>query len=167
MNKQQGAGLIEVLIALLVLAIGLLGLGALQTQSLRFNNESYFRTQATLLAMDMADRLRANRDYARTNSANYTFTVSDTSTSAINACESSACSPGELAQYDFKQWKDRVEQALPGGTVSLAPVSPPPPPTGVTPPPPTDSQAYKIEISYRATDNTAATPQTFTYRVRI
>lgn len=159
MNKQRGAGLIEVLIALLVLAVGLLGLGALQTQSLKFNNESYFRTQATLLAMDMADRLRSNRDYARTNSGNYTFTVTDSSTAAIDACESTACSPGELAQYDFKQWKDRVEQTLPSGTVSLAPL---PNATGA---PATDSQAYKIEISYQAPDSTSA--QTFSYRVRI
>lgn len=159
MKKQQGAGLIEVLIALLVLAVGLLGLGALQTQSLKFNNESYFRTQATLLAMDMADRLRANQEYARTNSGNYTFTVTDSSTSAIDACESTACSPGELAQYDFKQWKSRVQAALPGGKVSLSPLP------SVTGAPATDSQAYKIEISYQAPDSTSA--QNFIYRVKI
>ena len=64
---QKGYGLIEVLVSVLVLSIGLLGLAGLQTQSLRFNNEAYFRTQATLLAMDMSDRLRTNFETARTN----------------------------------------------------------------------------------------------------
>lgn len=156
MTKQQGAGLIEVLIALLVLAIGLLGLGALQTQSLKFNNESYFRTQATLLAMDMADRLRANKAYARSAPSAYTFTASDQSAVALDACQTGVCAPGALAQYDFKQWRDRVELALPGGQVTLTPD------TSATA---TLWRDYAIQISYRAPDSTS--PQVFIYRVRI
>lgn len=156
MNNQRGVGLIEVLIAVLVLAIGLLGLAGLQSQSLKFNNESYFRTQATLLSMDMADRLRTNRTYARTNTTAYTLATTDTPSGSSTACETSACSPSELAQYDFKQWRDRVEQALPGGTVKLTPIS-----TSST----AIWQDYTIEVSYQASDG--ATTQTFTYRVRI
>lgn len=156
MKNQKGVGLIEVLIAVLVLAIGLLGLAGLQTQSLKFNNESYFRTQATLLAMDMADRLRANRTHARTNTTAYTFATTDTPSGTSTACETGACSPAQLAQYDFKQWRDRVQQALPNGTVKLTPINAAS--TAIW-------QDYAIEISYQASDN--ATPQTFTYRVRI
>ena len=50
----------EVLIAMLVLAIGLLALASLQAQSLKFNHESYVRSQATILAYEIMDRMRAN-----------------------------------------------------------------------------------------------------------
>ena len=50
----------EVLIAMLVLAIGLLGLASLQAQSLRFNHDSYVRSQATILAYEIMDKMRAN-----------------------------------------------------------------------------------------------------------
>ena len=50
----------EVLVAMLVLAIGLLGLASLQAQSLKFNHDSYVRSQSTILAAEMMDRMRAN-----------------------------------------------------------------------------------------------------------
>ena len=56
-----GAGLIEVMIALFVTAIGLLGLAALQGKAQRAELESYQRTQALILLQDMASRMRANR----------------------------------------------------------------------------------------------------------
>lgn len=60
-SRQDGFTLIEVLVALLVLAIGLLGLAALQTQGVRFNHDAAVRTQATNLAQDMLERLRIQR----------------------------------------------------------------------------------------------------------
>lgn len=60
----RGLTLVEILVALLVLSIGLLGLAALQTTSLRFNTSAYYRTQATALAYDLSDRMRANRQAA-------------------------------------------------------------------------------------------------------
>lgn len=56
-----GFSLIEVLIAILVLAIGLLGFALTQTMSLRFANGANQRTQATNLAYDLLDQMRANR----------------------------------------------------------------------------------------------------------
>ena len=60
MNKNTGFTLIEVLIAMLVLAVGLLGLAALQASSLRNAQSAYNRSLATELAYDLADRMRAN-----------------------------------------------------------------------------------------------------------
>jgi type IV pilus assembly protein PilV len=57
---QRGFTLLEVLIALLVLSIGLLGLAALQGVGLRSSQEAYLTSQASLLAYDLADRVRAN-----------------------------------------------------------------------------------------------------------
>lgn len=68
-RRSRGVSLIEVLIAMLVLAIGLLGLAALQAQGLKFNNDAYFRSQATILAQDIMDRMRVNRDHSL--AANY------------------------------------------------------------------------------------------------
>jgi type IV pilus assembly protein PilV len=53
--------LIETLIALLVLSFGLLGMAGLQTYGLRNNNSAYHRSQATLMAYDIVDRMRASR----------------------------------------------------------------------------------------------------------
>lgn len=118
--KQKGAGLIEVLVAVLILAIGLLGLGGLQTQSMKQNRESYYRTQLTLIAADMVDRMRANRTIALT-SDNYKFALTDTPPASANKCETSECSGAELALHDFKQWRDQIETALPGGRGSVEP----------------------------------------------
>lgn len=61
-DAQRGFSLIEVLVAMLILAIGLLGLAALQTQGVRFNHDAYVRTSATVLAYDIVDKMRLNRD---------------------------------------------------------------------------------------------------------
>ncbi|MFY9975420.1 MAG: type IV pilus modification protein PilV [Chromatiaceae bacterium] len=58
---EQGVGLIEILISLLVIAVGLLGMAALQGRAQQSEFESYQRAQALILADDMANRLRANR----------------------------------------------------------------------------------------------------------
>lgn len=153
---QKGFGLIEVLVSVLVLGIGLLGLAGLQTQSLRFNNEAYFRTQATVLSMDMAERLRSNFETARTNSGLYTFTKTQTVPAGGKDCQTSACTAAEIAAYDFKEWRERVEEVLPGGFVAITPEA-----TGSAVP----WQSYVIEIEFSST--ASATDQIFQYRVRI
>ena len=67
-RPERGFSLIEVLVAMLVLAIGLLGLAALQTQGVRFNHDAYVRSNATALAYDIVDKMRINR----ANAASYT-----------------------------------------------------------------------------------------------
>ncbi len=155
-RHQAGFGLIEVLVSVLVLGIGLLGLAGLQAQSLRFNNEAYFRTQATLLAMDMADRLRANFETARTNASVYTLSKTETSPTSVTNCKANACSPTQIAAYDLKEWRERVQEVLPGGLVAVTPES-----TGAAVP----WQGYVIEVEFSSTES--ATDQVFQYRVRI
>lgn len=60
-RRARGFSLLEVLIALLVLAFGLLGFALLQTMNLRFTQSANHRTQATNLAYDLLDQIRANR----------------------------------------------------------------------------------------------------------
>jgi type IV pilus assembly protein PilV len=98
----------EVLVALLVLAIGLLGLAALQTQGLRFNQDAYVRSQATLLAYDIMDTMRARRDQ-----------VADFE--QVPADPGLACDPADSSvNMALSCWFDALGDALPGATASIA-----------------------------------------------
>jgi type IV pilus assembly protein PilV len=119
-NKTQDRGfsMVEVLVALLVLSIGLLGLAALQTTSLQYNTGSYFRTQATFLAYDIIDRMRANSTAIVDADGNgYDQPTSSAVTITVN-CDSSSCTSAELATYDVKKWYDRAVAMLPNATVT-------------------------------------------------
>jgi len=111
-TKDSGFTLLEVLIALLVLSIGLLGLAALQTTGLRSNQMASMRTQATQITYDITDRMRANP--VGTTVGDY---VVDTTThpTAAKDCAAVSCIPAELASYDLDDWKDSL-LLLPGGT---------------------------------------------------
>ncbi len=61
-RRQAGMTLIEVLISVLILVIGLLGLAAMQMQSVKFNDSAKWRSQATFLAYDIVERIRANKN---------------------------------------------------------------------------------------------------------
>ena len=58
---QRGLTLIEVMVAVLVMSIGLLGMASLQLNALRGNTGAFWRSQATWFAYDMSDRLRSNQ----------------------------------------------------------------------------------------------------------
>ncbi|WP_078118297.1 type IV pilus modification protein PilV [Thiosocius teredinicola] len=108
-NKQSGFTLLEVLVAMIVLSIGLLGLSGLQTTSVRSNHSAFLRSQATTLSMDIMDRMRANRDGAIAGSYNIAYATTATSP----GCNLN-CSNGQVAQRDLFQWRSFVER-LPGG----------------------------------------------------
>lgn len=105
-RKETGATLIEVLIAMIVLAIGLLGLAGLQATSIQSNHSAYYRSQATLLSGDLADRMRANRTAALTNAYVIDFPTSSTSNSVT----------GNSAEKDIAEWLNQLAQTLPEGT---------------------------------------------------
>ncbi len=112
-HRHGGFTLIEVLVAVLVLGIGLLGLAGLQTTGLHSNHSANLRTQATLLAYDMTDRMR-------TNWSGYQDGFYNNPTPADHGCvwdssASSACTPLELAEHDVFEWNTTVAQALPSG----------------------------------------------------
>ena len=103
-HSLRGFTIIEVLIAVLVLSLGLLGMAGLQATSLRANTSAAQRGQATLLAYDIIDRMRANRDQALAGS--YVNTAGTTPTTGGTDCQSAAtCDAAEMAAYDLNQWK--------------------------------------------------------------
>jgi len=108
--RTQGFTLIEVLITVVVLSIGLLGLASLQAASLQSNNNSIARSQAAILASDMADRVRAN--IQGRNAGSYHLPAA----AAVGACAiPPGCTAAQLAQNDAAEWNAAITQALAGG----------------------------------------------------
>ncbi len=99
--RAQGFSLIEVLVAVVVLSIGLLGLAALQVSGLRVGQSSFYRAQAAQFASDMADRLRANAGEART--------------CQLALADATPTSPSTTCGRDLAEWRNRL-RSLPGGT---------------------------------------------------
>jgi type IV pilus assembly protein PilV len=127
---QKGFSLVEVLVALLVLSIGLLGLAALQTTSLKYNTDSYFRTQATYFVYDIVDRMRTNSTSV-VDGGTYDVPDAPSATSIIStyqSCKSSTCTcdatavcdTTQLATHDLGKWYERMSQVLPGASNNLA-----------------------------------------------
>ena len=116
--KQKGLGMIEVLVALVIISVSMLGLAALQINSVRFNHQAYLRSQATYLAYDMIDRMRANEPEAEAGS--YTVAINDDSNGST-ACDTGTCSTAAMATYDINQWLSTLKTELPqgDGTVSM------------------------------------------------
>ncbi len=131
LHLNRGFSLIEVLIALVVLAIGLLGLATLQMTSLQFNSDAYLRSQATVLVYDIADRMRINM--TGVVAGNYTVateTDANAKVSSYASCSASggtcdctntgSCSVANMAQYDLGTWYDRLDKTLPGSSAKRA-----------------------------------------------
>jgi type IV pilus assembly protein PilV len=106
----RGLTLLEILIAVLVTSIGLLGLAGLQTAAVRFNTSAYYRSQATSLAYDLADRMRANREAALDGDYD-AIDIDDTPP----ACPVAA-GVGSMAVIDAAAWQNALACALPLGT---------------------------------------------------
>lgn len=97
----RGVSLVEILVTVLVLAIGLLGLAGLQGTSLRNNQGAYARTQATHLAYEIVDAMRANITAARNGGYNIGYGNNPTG--------------GGIAEADLTAWRNRVSGILPAG----------------------------------------------------
>lgn len=104
-SAQSGVGLIEVLIAVLVLSIGFLGIAALQAMSLSTNNSAMARSMATISSYSILDAMRADMGGARAGSYNRT----GTGVVKANACPAAS---GSLAQDQLHQWCAQLAASL-------------------------------------------------------
>lgn len=102
--------MLEVLIAIVVLSIGLLGLAGLQAAGLRNNQNAYLRTIATQQAYDMADRMRANPTAVTGGSYD-----SISGTGSDPGCITASCSSAQMAQFDAYEWNTANQNLLPAG----------------------------------------------------
>ncbi len=100
-RRQRGVGLIEILIAVLLLSIGLLGLASLQMLSLQHSSSAALRTEAVGQSYDLLDRMRANR--AQAIGGRYNLAFGDAPTAS------------DLAAADLASWKAALGASLPDG----------------------------------------------------
>lgn len=126
-KHQDGITLTEVLVAVVVTAIGLLGVARMQTISVRYNHSAYLRSQAASVADSLIERMRVNRDAAIAGS--YNAALTDAPPVAANCIGPGAnCSPAQLAAFDVRLWLLSTQNLLPAGDGSInvdATVTPP------------------------------------------
>lgn len=122
-RKVLGATLVEVLISVLLAAIGLLALAGANVASIRYSKMAQYRGTATMLAADLAERMRANQGGLAGYAVATDFAGQATEPAATTACEgySATCNATDLAAYDKAIWQRLVRSRLPQGSVFVTP----------------------------------------------
>ncbi len=100
-KNQHGFTMLEVLVSMIVIALGLLGYAGLQAASMKNGNTAYLRSQATMLSHDIVERMRVNRTVALAGT--------------YNVAIGSAGGGGGVAGADLLDWKRNLAQSLPAG----------------------------------------------------
>ncbi len=100
-RHQSGVALLEVVITALIMAVGLLGMAAMQLRSVQFNQAAYLRSQASFLAGDMAERMRLDRPNARDGRYDVAYEGQKQGDS--------------LADSEVNDWKTLLSNTLPAG----------------------------------------------------
>jgi type IV pilus assembly protein PilV len=110
-QRQKGFSLVEVLIALIIMSIGMLGIAGLYVQSMQAGRTSMFRHHAVTLAGDVADRIRANPRAG----------IAYMGGGANNNCGAAGayCDIGQMADNDIFLWGQQANDTLPNGTVTI------------------------------------------------
>lgn len=110
-QRQLGFSLVEVLVAVLISSIGILGMASLQLTSLKSTNHSFFRTQASLFSYEIIDDMRANRKAAVNQDYNLSLSqLSDLTNPGAN---------GSIADNEIYQWLRKMSTALPQSKASI------------------------------------------------
>jgi len=138
-KKQNGFTMVELLIALLILAVGLLGMASLMMTSMKSNQSAAMRSQASWLAYDMIERMRLNNDVA-TQTPGYLIAATDAAPADPN-CKANGCSANNVATLDLREWKTQLNQAALTGSVTRA-----------------GDNVYTVSISWQEDSSTACAP---------
>ena len=116
---QRGASLIESLVAVTIMALGVLGVLGMQMRTLADTQTGVRRAQAIRLIEDLSERIKSQPNgigsmpsYARSWDAK-------TETSTDVDCSSTYCDPAAFAEYDLNRWIDNVRASLPLGDASI------------------------------------------------
>ena len=110
-RRQRGFSLVEVLIALVIMSVGMLGIAGLYVHSMQAGRTSLFRHHAVTLAGDVADRIRSNPRAG----------VVYAGTGADFNCVSGVadCDEATMAQHDIFLWQAQADDSLPAGDVAV------------------------------------------------
>jgi len=116
-RRERGFTLIEILVTVIVLAIGLLGIAGLQLTGLRYNHSAYQRSQVIVMTNDITDRMRANRTVALTGA--YDIAIGGAAAAALCEGVGANCSSNAMAGADLAEWKQALSNNLPSGDGSI------------------------------------------------
>jgi|SRR5690554_1832342 len=121
-GREKGITMIEILVTLVIVSIGLLGAAAMVINGLESNRNAYLRTQASILAYDMADRIRANRNNADSYDGfefEYDPDGENDGLPAIPACytNGNACEQGKIYEVDTAVWARSLAGTTGGGSL--------------------------------------------------
>lgn len=122
--RQGGFTLIEVLVAIVVLSFGLLGMVGLQAASLQANRDARLQSSATVLARELAEMMRGNKNQAMLATANpylgqFTSPLAPETPSYCMKVGSSCSTPADVATAQLTEWLARVDAELPGAQVTV------------------------------------------------
>ena len=109
-RQMKGFTMVEVMVAIIVIAIGLLGIAGLQLLAIRNTTGAGLRTIATQLAYDITDRMRSNEQGVVGG-----FYSTNAAPSGTGPCYTTGCTPQQLAALDMQSWLTRVQTLLPAG----------------------------------------------------
>ena len=118
LSRQRGVSLIEVLMAVLIFSVGLVGLAGLLVMATRSNHAAYLRTQVTFLAGNMADRMRANP--AGVWSGAYDAASYSAISGSTTCDKGTACNAASVATRDQQEWSRMLATLLPGADAAIA-----------------------------------------------
>jgi len=147
--------MVEVIVALVIIAISLMGTAALQLTAMRVNKGGQLRNQAVFLASDLVERMETNTAVAVTGG--YVVAATGNPPALSKACDDGPCAPAALAAYDLSIWQNNVSKILPSSTWAVTQTI-----AG-------DPSTYTITISWRerlsntTQQNAAAVDELFTY----
>jgi type IV pilus assembly protein PilV len=148
--------LLETMIAMVIFSVGTMGVASMMLTSMRNNDATLSRTQSTVLATEIYEKMLANLQAAA--AGNYDLSMNSglpTSTSLDCATTSATCSPAQIAEWDMAMWGARAQRILPSADASIG-VD-----TSV------DPMVIQVQVQFDALMETAGvTTETFTFRAR-
>jgi type IV pilus assembly protein PilV len=112
MRRQRGDTMIEVLVTIIIIAVGVLGAAALQVTTLKNLSASHSASVAAIVAQDFSERMRANPDAALAGDYDHDDVPTTTTDCVTNPCATAA----DLAAYDMETWWAQVTAVLPSGS---------------------------------------------------
>ncbi|MAX55008.1 MAG: type IV pilus modification protein PilV [Alcanivoracaceae bacterium] len=121
-TAQKGIGLVEILVALLILAIGVLGYAGLQLAALKGAEEANNRSQATLIGQDALERIESNRAEVATylDPDSWPDAAVDPGGDPETGCQASDCTSEQMATLDIDQLSWLAGNQLPNGRVRVS-----------------------------------------------
>ncbi|HTY94289.1 MAG TPA: type IV pilus modification protein PilV [Steroidobacteraceae bacterium] len=132
-RRMGGFSLIEVMVALIIIAVGMLGIAKMQALALSTTESSGTRSLVAIEAASLAASMHTNRDYwvsnppppsftvnvSTTGPGSTSVTISDATLGATQDCAASACSPSQVAAYDVQQWGAALGQVVAGAQATI------------------------------------------------